>query len=57
MMLKTVYGLPPADMERIEASEKEEESCICEEAAGNDPVKSKNNFGQKVLGVSSVENI
>lgn len=56
-MLKTVYGLPPADMERIEASEKEEESCICEEAAGNDPVKSKNNFGQKVLGVSSVENI
>lgn len=45
-MLKTVYGPPPADMERIEAVEKEEESCICEEAAGTDPVKSKNNFEQ-----------
>jgi len=31
MNLKTVYGPPPADMERIEAAEGEEENCIREE--------------------------
>lgn len=39
MMLKTVYGPPPADMERIEAAEPEEENCIREEAAANPPAK------------------
>ncbi|MDF2571754.1 MAG: hypothetical protein K0R55_3358 [Sporomusa sp.] len=29
-MIKTVYGPPPADAERIEAAEPEEESCIRE---------------------------
>ncbi len=33
MSLKTVYGPPPADMERIEAAEPEEESCIREQEA------------------------
>lgn len=31
MMLKTVYGPPPPDMERIEAAEPEGESCIREQ--------------------------
>ncbi|CVK21882.1 hypothetical protein [Sporomusa sphaeroides] len=33
MMLKIVYGPPPADAERIEAAEQEEESCIREQEA------------------------
>jgi hypothetical protein len=31
MILKTVYGPPPADRERIEATEPEAEDCIREE--------------------------
>lgn len=38
MMLKTVYGPPPADMERIEATEGEVENCIREQEAAP-PVK------------------
>ena len=39
MMLKTVYGPPPADMERIEAAEPEGENCIREEEAAAPPAK------------------
>ena len=47
MMLKTVYGPPPADMERIEAAEGEGENCIREQetalpaktAPGNEEVQ------------------
>lgn len=48
MMLKTVYGPPPADMERIEAAETEGENCIREEepaAAGPSDGKCKNTKG------------
>lgn len=40
MMLKTVYGPPPPDRERIEAVEAEGENCIREEAAAVPPAKS-----------------
>lgn len=33
MMLKTVYGPPPADMERIEAAEAEHDSALVREEA------------------------
>jgi len=39
MMLKTVYGPPPADMERIEAAEPEAEDCIREEEPISGPAK------------------
>ncbi|HML35200.1 hypothetical protein [Sporomusa sphaeroides] len=39
MMLKTVYGPPPADAERIEAAELVEENCIREETAATPPAK------------------
>ncbi|WP_169717660.1 hypothetical protein SPSIL_033610 [Sporomusa silvacetica DSM 10669] len=32
MMLKTVYGLPPTDVERIEAAEEETDSALVREA-------------------------
>jgi hypothetical protein len=39
MMLKTVYGPPPADQERIEAVEAAGENCIREEATAAPPAK------------------
>lgn len=39
MMLKTVYGPPPADIERIEAAEGEVENCIREQEAAGPPAK------------------
>lgn len=39
MMLKTVYGPPPADQERIEATEAAGENCIREEATAAPPAK------------------
>ncbi|MEN6567081.1 MAG: hypothetical protein ABFC57_12350 [Veillonellales bacterium] len=41
MILKTVYGPPPAAMERIEAVEPEEENCIREEPAPGLPAKNR----------------
>jgi len=38
-MIKTVYGPPPADAERIEAVEAEGENCIREDAGGKGPAK------------------
>jgi hypothetical protein len=40
-MIKTVYGPPPADSERIEAVEEEGENCIREETASASPVKTE----------------
>ena len=42
-MIKTVYGPPPTDVERIEAAEPEDENCIREDAGGDDPVKNGKN--------------
>ena len=39
MMLKIVYGPPPADAERIEAAEPEVENCIREEMTATPPAK------------------
>lgn len=39
MMLKTVCGPPPADIERIEAAEGEAENCIREQEAARPPAK------------------
>ncbi|SDF75448.1 hypothetical protein [Sporomusa acidovorans] len=44
MMLKTVYGPPPANAERIEAAEPEGENCICEETSKNGSVKPEKHF-------------
>lgn len=44
-MIKTVYGPPPADAERIEAAEPEDENCIREDAGGKGPAKTEQ--GQK----------
>lgn len=43
MILKTVYGPPPADMERIEASEPEAaaETCVREQETALPPDKSR----------------
>jgi hypothetical protein len=38
-MIKTVYGPPPVDAERIEAAEPEGENCICEDVGGKGPAK------------------
>lgn len=39
MILKIVYGPPPADAERIEAAEPEVENCIREEVTATPPAK------------------
>ncbi len=41
MMLKTVYGPPPAYMERIEATEMEAETCVREQETSLPPDKSR----------------
>ena len=41
MMLKTVYGPPPADMERIEAAEMEAETCVREQETALPPAASR----------------